>query len=125
VQHRTFWHMFFMLTLSMSFCYFIKVVFKNYGNINFNDDEFLTTVAASSFFCGASFRFIWGTVQDYIGFKRVYATILFFLTILAFTLHEVGSRSRAFYQIWIGMIFAMEGGHFSIFPAVACNIYGA
>lgn len=62
IQHRTFWHMFVMLTLSMSFCYFIKVVFKNYGNINFNDDEFLTKVAASSFLCGASFRFIWGTL---------------------------------------------------------------
>ena len=30
--------MFVMLTLSMSFCYFIKVVFKNYGSIQFNDD---------------------------------------------------------------------------------------
>lgn len=62
VKHRTFWHMFVMLTLSMSFCYFIKVVFKNYGNINFNDDEFLTEVAGTSFLCGASARFIWGTV---------------------------------------------------------------
>jgi nitrate/nitrite transporter NarK len=108
----------------MSFCYFIKVVFKNYGNINFNDDEFLTQVAGTSFLCGASARFLWGTIQDYIGFKKVYATILFFLTILAFTINEI-SHSRVLYQLWIGLIFAMEGGHFSIFPAVACNIYGA
>ena len=54
--------MFAMLTMSMSFCYFIKVVFKNYGNINFNDDAFLTQVAGTSFLCGASFRFIWGSV---------------------------------------------------------------
>jgi len=117
--------MFLMLTLSMSFCYFIKVVFKNYGNINFSDDEYLTKVAGTSFFCGASFRFIWGTVQDFIGFKKVYAIILFFLTLLAFTMHDYGSRSKLLYQIWIGGCFAMEGGHFSIFPAVACNIYGA
>jgi MFS family permease len=117
--------MFAMLTMSMSFCYFIKVVFKNYGNINFNDDAFLTQVAGTSFLCGASFRFIWGSVQDFIGFKRVYAIILFFLTVLAFTLHEVGTRSKTLYQVYIGLIFAMEGGHFSIFPAVACTIYGA
>lgn len=117
--------MFAMLTMSMSFCYFIKVVFKNYGNLKFNDDKFLTSVAASSFFCGASFRFIWGTVHDFIGFKKVYSTILFILTILAFTIHEIGSSSRLMYQVYIGLMFAMEGGHFSIFPAVACTIYGA
>jgi nitrate/nitrite transporter NarK len=89
--------MFAMLTLSMSFCYFIKVVFKNYGNLNFNDDAFLTKVAASSFLCGATFRFIWGTVHDYIGFKKVYALILIVLTILAFTLVQLGSSSRLLY----------------------------
>ncbi len=40
-------------------------------------------------------------------------------------MHQVGSSSKLLYQIWIGGCFAMEGGHFSIFPAVACNIYGA
>lgn len=116
--------MFLMLTLSMSFCYFIKVVFKNFGNIHFNDDAFLTTVAGTSFLCGASARFLWGAILDYIGFKKVYATILFCLIILAFTINEIATN-RTLYQIWIGACFAMEGGHFSIFPAVACNIYGA
>lgn len=124
VQDRTFWHIFVMLTLSMSFCYFIKVVFKNFGSINFNDDAYLTQVAATSFLCGASARFIWGTVQDYIGFKKVYGIIAFCLTVLAFTINEV-SQNRVMYQIWIGLIFAMEGGHFSIFPALAASIYGA
>lgn len=117
--------MFTMLTLSMSFCYFIKVVFKNYGNIYFGDDQFLTQVAGSSFLCGASFRFIWGAVVDVVGFKKVYALILFMMTIVAFTIHEVGTQSRVMYQIYIGICFAMEGGHFSIFPVVACTIYGA
>jgi len=62
VQDRTFWHIFVMLTLSMSFCYFIKVVFKNFGSINFNDDSYLTAVAGTSFLCGASARFAWGAL---------------------------------------------------------------
>jgi len=85
-----------MLTLSMSFCYFIKVVFKNFGNLNFNDDAFLTQVAGTSFFCGASARFIWGTVQDFIGFKKVYGIIVFSLTICAFTINEI-AYSRTLY----------------------------
>lgn len=96
VKDRTFWHIFIMLTLSMSYCYFIKVVFKNYGNIQFNDDQFLTTVAGTSFLCGASARFAWGAIQDFIGFKKVYATILFFLTLLSFTLTNISS-SRVLY----------------------------
>lgn len=124
VKDRTFWHIFVMLTLSMSFCYFIKVVFKNYGNLNFSDDAYLTQVAGTSFLCGASARFLWGTIQDYIGFKKVYGIIVFSLTILAFTIEQI-SASRVLYQTWIGLIFAMEGGHFSIFPALAANIYGA
>jgi len=47
------------------------------------------------------------------------------MTILAFTIHDVGASSKLTYQIWIGAVFAMEGGHFSIFPAVAASIYGA
>jgi nitrate/nitrite transporter NarK len=81
-------------------------------------------VAGTSFFCGASARFLWGTIQDFVGFKKVYATILFFLTLLSFTLTGI-SQSKLLYQIWIGLTFAMEGGHFSIFPALAANIYGA
>lgn len=96
VQDRTFWHIFVMLTLSMSFCYFIKVVFKNFGNLNFSDDAFLTEVAGTSFLCGASARFAWGTLQDYIGFKRVYGIIVFCLTVLAFTINEI-STSRTLY----------------------------
>ena len=62
VKQKTFWHMFVMLTLSMSFCYFIKVVLKSFGSQNFNDDKFLTKVVGISFFCGATARFCWGAL---------------------------------------------------------------
>ena len=96
VQDRTFWHIFVMLTLSMSFCYFIKVVFKNFGSINFNDDAFLTQVAATSFLCGAGARFVWGAAQDCVGFKKVYGVTAFCLTVLALTINEV-AQSRVMY----------------------------
>jgi len=108
----------------MSYCYFIKVTFKTYGSINFNDDKYLTLVSGVSFACGATARIVWGTIQDYIGFKRVYAFMLLMEIFLAFTITQISS-SRPLYMIWIALSFAAEGGHFSIFPPLACNIYGA
>jgi hypothetical protein len=86
IQHKTFWHIFVMLTLSMSFCYFIKVVLKSFGSINFNDDKFITQVIGVSFLCGACARFVWGALLDIIGFKKVYAMILFMEVCLSFTI---------------------------------------
>jgi hypothetical protein len=62
VKSSPFWHIFIMLTLSMSFCYYIKVVFKNYGSTLFNDDKYLTEVAGIAFLGAASARFFWGVV---------------------------------------------------------------
>lgn len=43
---------------------------------------------------------------------------------LAFTLMQV-VQSRVLYAIWLALTFVAEGGHFTIFPALACNLYGA
>jgi hypothetical protein len=38
LKSALFWHIFSMLTFSMSFSYFIKPAFKDYGSTVFNDD---------------------------------------------------------------------------------------
>lgn len=62
VKHKTFWHIFMMLTLSMSYPYFMKVACKNLGALYHNDDKYLTTVVSFAFFGGASARFLWGVL---------------------------------------------------------------
>jgi predicted MFS family arabinose efflux permease len=58
-----------------------------------------------------------------MGFRFVYGIMLFLEIFLSFTLNYV-TESRLLYAIWVLFIFLCEGGHFSIFPALACNIYG-
>jgi len=65
-----------MLTLSMTFGFFMKVAFKMFGATNFNDDQYLTFVASIGFFCAAFSRFFWTVVQQNLGFRKTYATIL-------------------------------------------------
>jgi hypothetical protein len=60
LKDKSFWHIFVMLTLSMSFCYYIKVVFKNFGSTHFNDDLYLTKVGSFAFVGSASARLGWG-----------------------------------------------------------------
>jgi len=49
VQERTFWHILVMLTLSISFGYFMKVSYKSYGSVHFSDDKFLAMVGSTAF----------------------------------------------------------------------------
>lgn len=112
-----------MLVLSMSFSYFIKPSFKNYGFTKFTDDKFLTIVAGAAFLIASLSRFVWGTIQDYIGFKKVYCAILIIQIISSLTIDHAAD-SKFFYCFFILMIFVCEGGHFIIFPSLAVQLYG-
>jgi hypothetical protein len=54
----------------------------------------------------------------------VYAIILLIEIVFAFTVTEVASN-KIIYTIYISFSFFCEGGMFTIFPALAANIYGA
>jgi thiamine transporter ThiT len=77
VKDKEFWHILTMVTLSISYGFFTKVAFKSYGSTNINDDIYLTRVALYGFITAATSRFIWPFLQGIIGFKKVYAAILF------------------------------------------------
>jgi len=115
--------MFSMLVFSISFSYFMKPSFKNYGSTKFNDDSFLTVTSAAAFFTASISRFLWGTAHDFVGFKACYATMLI-LQITAALLIEYVTWSKVLYFIVIMFIFVCEGGHFVIFPSLAVATYG-
>jgi hypothetical protein len=56
----TFWHALMMLTLSLSFCFFIKVAYKSYGSTIYTDDHFLTQAGNRGFIAAATSKFICG-----------------------------------------------------------------
>jgi hypothetical protein len=65
-----------MLTLSMSFSYFVKPAMKNYGSQKFNNDMFLTAIGGIAFVASAIAKFMWGALQDKFGFFKVYLFML-------------------------------------------------
>ena len=113
-----------MLLCSNSFSYFIKGSLKSYGATFFYDDRFLTIVGSAAFLVSAVAKFGWGTIQDYLGFFKVYWTIIIVQSLVCLTLNHI-ARYTVAYFIWILLIFACEGGHFVLFPALASDIYGS
>lgn len=122
--HRTFWHIFIMLMCSMAFSDFMKPQMKYYGMYKFNDDLYCTFVGILAFVSSALSKFAWGTIQDYLGFVKVYMITLLLQTFLCFSIDHVAT-SKTLFAIWIFLVFVCEGAHFVIFPAVASAIYGS
>lgn len=60
--HPTFWHIFFMLLLSMAFSDFMKPQMKYYGSTIFDDDLFLTMVGILAFLSSSLAKFAWGAI---------------------------------------------------------------
>ena len=86
VKHRTFWHIFFMLLCSMSFCDFFKPQMKYYGSSKFDNDLFLTFIGILAFISSAISKFAWGTIQDYLGFIKVYIITLILQAAICFSI---------------------------------------
>lgn len=86
VQHGTFWHIFVMLLCSMSFCDFFKPQMKYYGTSKFDNDLFLTFVGILAFISSAISKFAWGTIQDYLGFVKVYIITLVLQAAICFSI---------------------------------------
>ena len=112
-----------MLTLSMSYGFFTKVVFKSYGSTIYNDDKYLTEVAKYGYLSAAISRFTWAALQEKFGFKKVYISMLFLQLFLTLSMTLISSN-RTMYLIWIMLSWSCEGGHYSIFPPLAGEVYG-
>lgn len=124
LMHRTFWHIFAMLLFSMAFTDFMKPQMKYFGTYNSYNDLFLTMVGILGFISSSLSKFAWGTVQDYLGFIKVYMLTLGLQAFVCFSLYSLSSN-EALYAIMIFLVFVCEGAHFVIFPAVASGIYGS
>jgi len=60
-QH--FWQILTMITLSLTYAFFMKVCFKSYGSTLHSSDKYLTNVAQVGFFVAALSRFGWAFLQ--------------------------------------------------------------
>jgi hypothetical protein len=107
-----------MLSLSLSFCFFIKVAYKSFGSTIYSNDYFLTLAGDYGFITAAISKFLCAAIGQNIGFKKVYIGILCLEIFLALTINKA-SGNPYLYTIYICGTNFCEGGHFSIFPPLA------
>lgn len=112
-----------MIVLSSSYPYYIASNFKIYEQIDVPDEKFITIVGSIGAVVNGLSRGFWAALQDKVGFKIVYLSLLGIEIIVAFTFVAI-HKTKVLYLIWVLLSFATLGGHFSIFPTVCAKIYG-
>jgi OFA family oxalate/formate antiporter-like MFS transporter len=123
LKSKNFWIMFTIGFLSVIPGFFLANTYKILGEKMIDDDNFLAIVGSVSSFANGSFRFFWGQLLDKIGFKKTYFLLLTLQSSLIVTLFYV-AKVKALYLIWVSLILACEGGHFSVFPATLAKMFG-
>lgn len=73
--------------------------------------------------CNGGSRFIWASMQDCLGFKKVYGIILAIQIFACSNIYSQRNNANLYVAI-VCFSFLAEGGHFSIFPAVCAKVFG-
>jgi len=73
---KNFWKIFSMLTLSVTYCFFIKMGNKIFGSIYHDNDAFLTITSMEAYFFAASARMLAPILMQKIGFFKTYGLVL-------------------------------------------------
>lgn len=100
IKHYRTWMVVLMVINSMCLGTFTSYVFKSYGEQNIPDDAFMTTVGAVGSVLNGLCRPFWASIQDKIGYRKVYFSILIIQTICGFTIKLI-CTSKPLYMIWI------------------------
>lgn len=87
MRSQIFWLIMSMENTSLSLSFFLKTAFKDFGSTKFNDDKYLTMLAGMGFFTAAISRFIFGTLHDRFGFKKLFIGIIIIQILISFTLN--------------------------------------
>lgn len=120
---KNFWKIFSMLSLSVTYCFFIKMANKIIGSLHHESDEFLTMTSMYAFFVAASARMGAPMIMQKIGFFKTYGGLLIMQAFLCFTFVYVADHEVLF-RLYVCLSIMCEGAHFSLFPPLSGAIYG-
>lgn len=68
-------------------------------------------------------RFTWSLPIDYYSFKRVYGCMVVLEIFLSFTM-PLAVQNEGTYLLWVSLTYWIEGGHFTLIPAIYKKIFG-
>lgn len=122
IKTKRFWLIFLILFNGIFFGIYWASVYKLF-NSSVLEDKVLTLGGALGMVFNGCSRVIWASLQDKFGFKRVYRVMMILQTTVAWTVFLI-HENPTLYVIWICLVFTVEGGHFSMFPALCGKVFG-
>jgi len=90
--------------------------YKDFGEVNNLDEDFLTAIGSIGAFF-ATIRFIWSGLLDTFSYRKVYGALLC-LQIVSGICIVLFSQYKWIYAFFYSMILFCEGGHFTLVPNI-------
>jgi Na+/melibiose symporter-like transporter len=85
-------------------------------------DKTLTIAGALGSVCNGCSRIMWASLQDKFGFKKVYLVLMLIQLISACVIWKIRDNA-GLYIFFACLVFACEGGHFSMYPTACAQIF--
>merc|ERR1719351_413922 len=98
--------------------------YKAFGQSFINDDHFLSFVGAVSSVFNCSGRLFYGVLMDKTSYRSSMMLETVFLTILTSTLPLTAILGKAFFPLWIWLIYFTFPGTYATQPAVTTQTFG-
>jgi MFS family permease len=122
LRHPRFYHITAMLFLGIFYGIYMAAVYKKTAQ-DFLDDDTLTLAGAIGSVCNGCSRYLWASLQDVYGFRRVYSVVMVIQLVISATIWNVRANPYL-YPLWVALSFLCEGAHFSQYPALSSKVFG-
>ena len=116
------WNMFFFVSASLVFWYFITAYYKSFGILYIQDDHFLAYLGSVANVVGVLGRCFWPTLLDYFPFKTV-MTLCMSFEILASILIWYAVGAKTSYAVLIISVFFVGSAHYPCIAAQTGKVF--
>ncbi|KAK7091678.1 oxalate:formate antiporter-like [Littorina saxatilis] len=103
---------------------FLASQYKSYGQTFIKDDRFFSIVGSCASALNAVSGMFWGWVADRYTFKMAVQMLYVIFASVAYTLSSAEETGRAFFLIWICLVYFCLSGIYAIMPPAIGRIYG-
>lgn len=103
--------------------FYLLGAFKQYGQTQIADDEFLSLAGSVGLLLNGVFRIFWSTLLDHFAFKKVFS-ILLGIQLLMISVVEISVFYRWFYFVVVVISISCEGAIASIQATITMKFFG-
>ena len=91
--------------------------------ITIKDDLFLTTVGSVGAASNGISRFVWASLTDKYGYKKMFTLMLIIQLCVAGSFVSI-SHSKPLYLVWYMISMSCQGGTLTMQPTITAKVFG-